>query len=133
MSDLSYIPTTSNSSSDSIFFKVANVALLPAAGALGLVVQPARGLLASVKGKTSLNKQRERLEARLQEGREAVSQSSASERTSILAEFDRADGMKKERKERLTQSAVVALAQPEVIPVEERNADTEESRDEEIR
>lgn len=97
------------------------------------MVHPARGLLASVKGKTSLNKQLERLEARREEGREAVRQSSASERANVLAEFGRADGMKKERKERLTQSAVAALAQPEIIPIEERNSDTEGSRSEEIR
>lgn len=93
---------------------VANVAILPAAGGLGIVVQPSRGLWAQLSKKWSPDKQRTTLAARRAEGAEAVRASTAADRKRILVAFDAANSTKEERKKRLGEEALEALTQPEI-------------------
>lgn len=100
------------------FDPVANVALRPAAGGLGLVVLPARGLMASLTKKlTSIDKLPIRAEARKEEGAKAFEQSSKDERAAIVRTFEKLStkASLEERKKRLGEEAVeMLLEQPEL-------------------
>lgn len=88
--------------------------MLPAAGTLGLVVQPGRGLWASMVQKTGPNHQSSIIDARKAEGRAALEMSTPEERQKILAAFEEAKRTREERKARLEKEALQALTLPEV-------------------
>ena len=92
------------------------IGLCRSAGGIGLVANPAQGAWKSMQKTWSGDKQATTLTTRREEGVEAVKKGTAAERNKVLEAFAVAVKNKEQRKKALSEAAVEALKEPELLP-----------------